>query len=127
MTRILVIGFDPESVDFSDPGSPPGLDPAKIWEGVRRSLERIAEHGWEGTQCMVKPDETAVATVEQALANMSYACVVIGGGVRLAHNSVPILEAIVDAVRRLAPATPIAFNEGPEKSLEAAQRWVRGA
>jgi hypothetical protein len=121
MPRILIIGYDPDSVDFSDPGPPSDLDKDKIWAGARESLKRIAHHGWEGVQCMVRPDETAVAEVERALSDADYDCIVIGGGVRLAQKSVPIFEAILDAIRRLAPATPVAFNTKPDGSLEAAR------
>jgi hypothetical protein len=124
MSRILIIGYDPDSVDFSDPGTPPGLDIDKLWAGTKASLKRIADHGWTGVQCMVRPDHTAAAAVERALSGADYDCIVIGGGIRLAHNSVPVFEKIVDAIRRLAPATPLAFNEGPDKSLEAAERWL---
>ncbi|SEQ64771.1 hypothetical protein SAMN05216548_106130 [Faunimonas pinastri] len=124
MPRILIIGYDPDSVDFSDPGSPPGLDIDKIWAGAKASLKRIEDYGWTGVQCMVRPDDTAAGVVERALSDAKYDCIVIGGGVRLAYNSVPVFENIVDAVRRSAPGTPLAFNEGPEKSLEAAKRWL---
>lgn len=126
--RILVIGYDPDSVDYSDPGSPAGLDKDKVWAGAKESLRRIEDYGWDGTQCMVQPEKrAAVAAVERALSGAKYDCIVIGGGVRLSHRNVQTFEAIVDAIRRLAPTTPLAFNEGPATSLEAAQRWIKRA
>lgn len=122
--RILVIGYDPEFVDYTDPGTPAGLNKEKVLAGTLESLKRIDEHGWVGIQCMVRPDMSAVPEVQRALSKAQYTCIVIGGGIRLAHKSVPVFEAIVDAIRRVAPGTPLAFNEGPATSLEAAQRWI---
>lgn len=123
--RILVIGYDPDSVDYSDPGSPAGLDRDKVWAGAKESLQRIEDFGWDGTQCMVQTEKNAaIEAVELALSDKTYDCIVIGGGIRLSHRNVPTFEAIVNAIRRLAPMTPLAFNEGPETSLEAAQRWI---
>ncbi|MFC0219794.1 hypothetical protein ACFFJ7_15470 [Pseudochelatococcus lubricantis] len=124
MPHILVIGYDPDSVDYSDPGTPAGLDKEKVWAGTLESLKRIRDYGWQATQCMVKPDRTAADIVSQALSATRYDCIVIGGGVRLSHKSVPVFEIIVDTVRRLAPGIPLAFNEGPATSLESAQRWL---
>lgn len=124
MPHILVIGYDPDSVDYSDPGTPAGLDKEKVWAGTMESLKRIRDYGWQATQCMVKPDRTAGVEVARVLSATRYDCIVIGGGVRLSHNSVPVFEIIVDTIRRLAPGIPLAFNEGPATSLESAQRWL---
>jgi hypothetical protein len=38
MTRILLVGLDPETVDFSDPALPPGMTPGRnCWTGSRAS------------------------------------------------------------------------------------------
>jgi hypothetical protein len=34
MKRVLLIGFDPATVDFSDPALPPGMTAEKIHAGV---------------------------------------------------------------------------------------------
>ncbi|MGV6876276.1 hypothetical protein ACUSIJ_26820 [Pseudochelatococcus sp. B33] len=124
MPHILVIGYDPDSVDYSDPGTPAGLDREKVWAGTMESLQRIRDHGWQATLCTVKPDRTAADDVARVLSATEYDCIVIGGGVRLSHKSVPVFEIIVDTVRRLAAGVPLAFNEGPTTSLESAQRWL---
>ena len=46
MTRILLVGYDPETVDFSDPALPPGMTAAKIHAGIAVALKLFAEHGW---------------------------------------------------------------------------------
>jgi hypothetical protein len=34
MTRILLVGYDPETVDFSDPSLPPGMTAEKARAGI---------------------------------------------------------------------------------------------
>src|SRR4249920_413653 len=83
MTRVLLLGYDPETVDFSDPALPPGMTVEKIRAGIAVALNRFAERGWEADVGFIRPDETAGPTVERQLASTTYDCVVIGAGVRL--------------------------------------------
>ncbi|WP_430913310.1 hypothetical protein [Methylobacterium sp. sgz302541] len=46
----------------------------------------------------------------------------IGGGVRLSSIAVAVFETVVDAIRKAAPETPIAFNTRPDDTAEAALR-----
>ena len=83
MTRVLLIGYDPETVDFSDPALPPGMSAEKVHAGIEVALKQFAARGWEADVGFIRPDETAGPTVERQLASKRYDCVVIGGGVRL--------------------------------------------
>jgi hypothetical protein len=83
MTRVLLSGYDPETVDFSDPALPPGMTAEKIRSGIAVALSQFAERGWEGDVIPIRPDETDGPTVDRQLASKSYDCVVIGAGVRL--------------------------------------------
>jgi hypothetical protein len=124
MTRILLVGYDPETVDFSDPGLPPGMTAEKIHAGIEVALKDMADRGWETDLCMIRPDETAGQTIERQLASATYACVVIGAGVRLPPRRLALFEVVINAIHKTAPGTPIAFNTRPEDSAEAAGRWV---
>ena len=124
MARVLLVGYEPETVDFSNPALPPGMSVEKIRAGIALSLKQMTDRGWEGDLCFIRPDETAVQTVERHLASANYACVVIGAGVRLPPQSLVLFEAVVNAVRRAAPAAAIAFNTRPEDSADAAARWI---
>ncbi len=83
MTRVLLLGLDPETVDFSDPALPPGMTAEKVHAGIAVALKQFAERGWEADVGLIRPDETAGPTVERQLASKSYDCVVVGAGVRL--------------------------------------------
>jgi hypothetical protein len=124
MVRVLLVGYVPETVDFSDPALPPGMNVEKIRSGIAVALKQMTDRGWQGDLCLIRPDETAAQTVERQLASASYDCVVIGAGVRLPPRSLPLFEVVVNAVHRAAPGAAIAFNTRPDDSADAAARWL---
>jgi hypothetical protein len=127
MTRILLVGYDPDAVDFSDPALPPGMTAEKVRAGIGVALEQFAERGWEAEVCFIRPDETAGPTVERQLASAKYESVVIGAGVRLPSRRLAIFQAVINAVHKAAPGAAIAFNTRPEDSADAAARWLPGS
>ena len=44
MKRVVLIGLDPGTVDFSDPALPPGMTGEKIHAGVKLALADFAAH-----------------------------------------------------------------------------------
>jgi hypothetical protein len=124
MKRVLFIGFDPATVDFSDPALPPGMTVEKIQAGIDAALADFLARGWDARLCLIKPDETALPTIESWLARESYDCVVVGAGVRLPPSRLILFEAVLNAVHRRAPQAAIAFNTRPEDSGAAAARWI---
>ena len=124
--RVLFIGQQPETVDFSDPALPPGFDAARIHAGIAIGMQQMADRGWQADLCLVVPDASATDAVEQRLAGKSYDCVVIGGGIRIPPASLLLFERLVNTVHRAAPGTAIAFNTTPQDTGEAAARWLAG-
>ena len=124
MTRVLLVGYDPETVDFSDPALPPGMTVEKVHAGIAVAMRQFAERGWEADVGYLQPDETAGPTVERQLASKNYDCVVIGAGVRLPPRSLRLFEAVINAIHKGAPGAAIAFNTRPEDSADAAARWL---
>ena len=125
MTRVLLLGYDPETVDFSDPALPPGMTTEKVQAGITIAMKGFAERGWDADVCFIRPDDSAGPTVEHQLASTSYDCVVIGAGVRLPPKRIAIFEAVLNAIHKAAPRATIAFNTRPENSADAAARWLR--
>jgi hypothetical protein len=124
MTRVLLVGEDPETVDFSDPALPPGMTVEKVHAGIEVAMKQFAARGWEADVGFIRPDETAGPTVERQLGSKRYDCVVIGGGVRLPPRRLAIFEAVINAVHKAAPGAAIAFNTRPDDSADAAARWL---
>jgi len=122
MTRILLLGYDPETVDYSDPALPPGMTAEKVHASIAVAVKQFTERGWESDLCFIRPDETAGPTVERQLRATSYDCVVIGAGVRLPPRRFAIFEAVINAVHKAAPDATIAFNTRPDDSADAAAR-----
>ena len=126
MTRVLLLGLEPETVDYSDPALPPGMTAEKIHAGIAVAMKQFAERGWEADVGMIRPDETAGPAVERQLASKSYDCVVVGGGVRLPPRNLQLFEVVINTIRKAAPGAAIAFNTGPHDSADAAGRWLAG-
>ncbi len=113
MTRILLAGYDPETVDFSDSALPPGMTAEKIRAGIEVASKQFAARGWKADVGFIRPDETAGPTVERLLASTSYDCVVIGAGVRLPPRHLAFFEAVINAVHKAAPSGRLPSIHGP--------------
>ena len=124
MMRVLFVGQIPETVDYSDPALPPGLNAEKIYAGIDVAAAKIAEKGWLGDICNIAPDDGGIATLEKQLASTTYDCVVVGGGLRLPPKGLLMFEKVVNSIHKTAPGAAIAFNTRPEDTAEAADRWV---
>ena len=122
--RVLFIGQQPETVDFSDPALPPGFDAAKIHAGIAVGMQQMADRGWHADLCLVPPDASSSDMVTQRLVASTYDCVVIGGGIRIPPKSLQLFERLLNAVHRAAPETAIAFNTTPLDTADAAARWL---
>ena len=57
--QVLFVGYDPKTVDFSDPALPPGMTAAKIDAGIEVALKQMKDLGWEADLCLIRPDRTA--------------------------------------------------------------------
>ena len=122
--RVLLIGLKPDAVDYSDPDLPPGVNEEKVAAGIEATLAAMRGRGWDAVFCAIAPDETAEATVAEAL-RQHWDCIVVGGGVRLPSANLLLFERMINTVHRSAPGAPIAFNKDPEDSSEAVVRWLK--
>lgn len=56
MVRVLLVGYDPEAVDYSDPALPPGMNAEKIRAGITLAMKQVTDRGWQGDLCLIRPD-----------------------------------------------------------------------
>jgi hypothetical protein len=124
MARVLLVGLQPEAVDYSDPALPSGMNATKIQAGIELGLKQMTDRGWRADVCLIQPDATAGPALERRLNATTYDCVVIGAGVRLPPKNLLLFETILNTVHKAAPNTSIAFNTVPEDSANAAARWL---
>ena len=54
MKRVVLIGLDPATVDFSDPALPPGMTAEKIHAGVKLALADFAGRGWDAQKLLYR-------------------------------------------------------------------------
>ena len=122
--KVLLVGYAPDAVDFTDPGLPPGLNAEMIRAGIEAGLQSVEARGWQADRCLIRPDAEAGPAVERALKQSHYDCVVVGGGIRMSARYLVEFEAVMNAIHRAAPGTAIAFNTRPEDTADAAARWL---
>ena len=60
MPWILFVGLQPETVDFSDPSLPPGLNAEKIHAGIAVAMKQMTDRGWQADLCLVDPGPTEI-------------------------------------------------------------------
>ena len=121
---VLFIGEDPNTVDFSDPALPSGLDTGKVEKGIAFAMKQMADRKWRADLVLVRPDASAGPVIERQLTSNRYDCVVIGAGIRLPPKRLQLFEQILNVIHRAAPGAAIAFNTSPEDTAEAVARWL---
>ncbi len=115
--RVLLIGFDPNAV--------PGVDASLVEMAIAMGEQRLQAAGFDTTYCLVAPDDAAEARMTEALAADTYACVVVGGGLRKPAEYLELFERTVNLIRAHAPGAAIAFNSTGADSVDAVLRWVQ--
>ncbi|WP_027553521.1 hypothetical protein [Bradyrhizobium sp. Cp5.3] len=119
--RVLAIGIEPGSVDYS---AFPQFTPELVRNYIEAQLLRLRGLGFEVTSCLIDFDATAEAAVTAALRDESFDCVVIGAGLREPRERLLLFEKVLNLVHGLAPGAAICFNTTPADTAEAVQRWI---
>ncbi|MDT0319328.1 hypothetical protein [Streptomyces millisiae] len=119
--RVLTIGVDPELVDFT---AIPRLDAALVRTTGAAVRAELAREGHEVTRCVIDLGETADQVLTRALTGGEFDCVVIGAGVRVVPEHLPLFERVINLVHRLAPGAAICFNTEPGDTVAAVRRGL---
>jgi len=122
---VLIIGFDPQYLDFGSPElAPLNLSAEKIMAAFTAETERLRGLGYTPDGCLVDLGETAEAAVASRLRARQYDCVIIGAGIRANPKYFLLFERLVNVVHELAPKARIGFNTSPTDTVAAVQRWL---
>ena len=123
---VLIMGLEPELIDFSKPAYAafPGLTAEKVRAGIEASRRALIAAGYDVEFCEVDFGETAETVAQQRLAGRAWDCVLIGAGVRVVPEHFLLFEKLVNVVHRAAPGARICFNTHPGDTAEAIRRGV---
>jgi hypothetical protein len=123
--RVLVIGLDPDFIDFTTPQiAATGVTAEKIRAGLEGDGERLKGMGYGADVLWVDDGKTAHSALRDQLGATQYDCVVIGAGLRTLPPYALLFEALVNLVHEAAPHAKFAFNTNPADTAEAVQRVV---
>jgi len=124
MNKILVIGMDPKTIDFTNPEIPQGVTPEKIEKGTAATLEQLRLLGYNAELFLVKTGATDLSNLTKQLQDKNYDGVVIGNGIRSIKVNFILFEQLVNIVHVSAPKAKIIFNTSPTDTDEAVKRWL---
>jgi hypothetical protein len=122
MARILLVGIDPDLVDFTAPEVPPGMNAGTIRRGIRAALDDFAVAGHDPHHLYIPLDPADQQLLSGKLATERFDCIVIGGGVRIPPSNLLLFEAVLNTIAR-APSPPaIALVGHPGEATAAVAR-----
>jgi len=123
-TRVLLVGLDPDIVDYSK--SPvPGLTAAKVRAAVEGDKAKLETVGYIVKSLYVDDGKTAEAALAAELSGGGYDCIMVGAGLRIVPPYFLLFEKLINVIHRYAPAsTKICFNTNPSDTAHAVRRWV---
>ena len=125
MVRVLVVGIDPDLVDYTDPALPSGLNAEAVRAGVDRGLNDLRAAGHDPTHQYVTPDPADLGGLADHLRHNQYECVTVGGGVRLPPRNLTLFEAILNVIAASASKPAIALVSRPDEVAVAVARVLR--
>jgi hypothetical protein len=122
--RVLIVGLDPELIDFSQPGYPPGMSAAKVFAGLKSCEDELTGLGYGVTMCYTDFGETAESVLRRQIEQDQFDCVMIGAGVRAVPSNFILFEKLVNVTHQYAPGAKFCFNTLPADTAAAVRRWV---
>ena len=124
MKRILIVGMNPNTVDFSKPGFEPGLTAEKVLLGIKIEREKLTELGYESDLYFIDTGVSDLTDFVGKLKSSKFDGVLIGAGVRISPVNFILFEKLVNTIHENAPGSKIIFNATPNDIVESVQRWL---
>jgi hypothetical protein len=122
--RVLIVGLDPELIDFSQPGYPPGMSAAKVFAGLKSCDDELTGLGYGVRMCYTDFGETAESVLQRQLEEEQFDCIMIGAGVRTNPSNFLLFEKLINVAHQYAPGAKLCFNTVPADTAAAVRRWV---
>ena len=126
MKKILVIGMDPKTVDFSKPGFEAGLTAEKVGETITAEINRMNEADFKVEILFLYPETIDMDLISSKLKSSPWDGVLIGYGIRMSPSNFYLFEKLVNQIHKDLPGTCIIFNNDSKASdmLESIRRWL---
>lgn len=123
---ILIIGINPSLIDFTSPefAAFPGLTPEKVEAGIKGSINKLIELGYDARLCWTDFGQTAIDVLETHLKEISFDCVLIGAGIRKPEINFILFEKMINTIHEFAPKAKVCFNTNPTDTIDAVKRWL---
>lgn len=123
MKKILIIGMDPRTIDFTNPELPQGLSIEKVEQGTKATLEKLISMGYNTELFLIETGATDLSNLAKQLNEKNYDGIVIGNGIRGLASNFILFEQIINVVHANAAKSKIIFNSLPSNTDEAVKRW----
>lgn len=124
MKTVLIIGVNPETIDFTNPELPKGVTKEMVVKGTQATLDKLNSIGYKAEVFLVDTGATDLPGLAKHLKQNKYDGVVIGNGIRGQASNFILFEQIVNVVHSNAPQSRIIFNTLPTNTDEAVKRWL---
>lgn len=124
VSKILIIGEDPNHIDFDAPGTPEDVTPESIRDGLEGSRRRLNEAGHDAHILYTTGVDAIADEARTALHERPYEVVVIGAGLRAMPPFALHFERLMNVLHVEAPQARLAFNSEPGDSDRAALRVI---
>ncbi len=124
MKKILIIGMDPRTIDFTNPELPQGLTIEVIEQGTKATVEKLISIGYDTELFLIEAGVTDLSNLANQLNEKNYDGVVVGNGIRGIKANLILFEQIINVVHTSAPKSKIIFNSLPSDTDEAVERWL---
>ncbi|MES2630160.1 MAG: hypothetical protein V4616_14440 [Bacteroidota bacterium] len=124
MSPVLLIGIDPQLIDFSSPefAAFPGISAETIQAGYDQAVLTLKQHDIEGVICWVDFGDTAAAVVRAKLKERTFDGALIGAGIRVPATNLLLFEQLVNEIHISAPQAKLMFNSSPVDTVETVLR-----
>jgi len=121
-TKVLLIGLEPSLVDYAS--LPTKLDEPTLRAMLAADVRQLRDLGYDAEWLLVDRGETAEAVLSAKLRSETFACVLIGAGIRTIPPLVLLFEKLINVVHERAPGARVCFNTRPDDAAESVQRWI---
>ena len=124
MKQVLILGMNPHTIDFSQPGFLPHLTAEKVLMGLKAERENLKAAGCDSEMYLIDTGSLDLAPLVEQLKTKQFDGIMVGAGVRLPPSNFILFEKLINTVHENAPDARIIFNTNPHDTAASIDRWL---